>query len=129
MPNCIEVKDFAAYKCTESSIHLGGRAGINRARGIVTIDCGRGLGIHGGGCGDVDVVDCHIYGEHRPNYDCPDGNCDECIDRVGLTLASVYSGAHRDRETERWDWLPLGNYSDCFEAKATYTGLEFHNFA
>ena len=103
-------------------------AGENRASNITTIDCGYGLGIHGGGCGDVSVFDSDIYGENRLNYDCLDGSCPSCIDRYGLTLASLYSQAHRDRETEYWEFLPLGNYSDCFEAKATYTGLKFHNY-
>lgn len=70
-PSCTEVLDFTAYKCTESSIHLGGNSDINRARDIVSIDCGRGIGIHGSGCGDVEVIDCDIYGENRLNYDCP----------------------------------------------------------
>ena len=127
-PACTEVKDFTAYKCTESSIHLGGNSDINRAKNIVTIDCGYGLGIHGSGCGSVEAIDCKIYGENRENYDCPDGSCDSCIDRYGLTLAALWTDVHRDKETEHWEFLPIGNYSDCFTAKATYTNIEFHRF-
>jgi hypothetical protein len=77
-----------------------------------------------------------MYGEFVPNEDChtdeefPDNEneCDYCVNRYGLTLASMYHKEHRDRETERWEWMPLFNYSDCFIGTVEYRNLEFINF-
>ena len=131
-PSCTEVKDFKAYKCTQSSITLGGGSDINRGRDIVSIDVGQGIGVHGGECGDVELIDVDVYGEFRDNPDCKDvalGECDYCYSRYGLILPSIYSEAHKDKETINSEWMPMFNYSDCFESgKVTWTNVEFHNY-
>ena len=43
-------------------------------------------------------------------------------------MASIYSKEHRDREEEKWEWLPLYNYSDCFAGTVEYDGLEFFEY-
>ena len=129
--SCTEVKDFAAYKVTESSIMLGGGSGTNRGRDLVSIDVRYGIGIHGGECGNVELLNSDIYGELRANEDCYEtdiSDCDHCIDRTGLIFASIYTDVHRDSETIDWGFMPLFNYSDCFEGSVTYTNLKFHNF-
>ena len=113
------VRDFSAYKVTQSSIGLGSGSHKNQAENIVSIDVGHGIGVHGGNCGHVVIKNSKIYGDFADNTDCHGigGNhedCDHCIDRFGLTMASIYSTEHRDREEEKWEWLPLYNYSDCF---------------
>jgi len=99
----------------------------------VSIDVGQGIGIHGGKCGDVLIKDSKIFGENVDNKDCEGyegkwDQCDHCIDRFGLIFASIYEKEHRDRETEKWEWLPLYNYSDCFAGSATYEDVEFFNY-
>lgn len=128
---CAEVKNFAAYKVTMASVSLGGLTGTNQATNIVSIDVGLGIGVHGGGCGDVVVKDSHVYGEFAANEDCHDaepGSCAYCIDRFGMIFSSVYEGEHRDKETINWEWLPLGNYSDCFAGTVKYQDVNFYDF-
>lgn len=127
------VWDFSAYKVTQSSIGLGGGSHTNQAEDIVSIDVGHGIGVHGGNCGHVVIKDSKIYGDFPANQDCHgiggnDPACDHCIDRFGLTMASIYSTEHRDREEEKWEWLPLYNYSDCFAGTVKYDGLRFFEY-
>jgi hypothetical protein len=53
VPVCTCARDFAAYKVTEAAIMLGGWSETNKGHNLVSIDTGYGLGIHGGGCGNV----------------------------------------------------------------------------
>ena len=141
--DCTEVKNFAAYKVTQSSIGLGSESKENRASAIVSIDVGQGIGIHGGKCGNVLIKDSKVYGELPKNYDCHKwnggtpadfANCDHCYDRFGLIFASIYEEEHRDREVMNWEWMPLYNYSDCFygtngrNGEVTYKNVEFRNY-
>ena len=128
--SCTVVKDFKAYKCTQSSITLGGPSDINRATGIVSIDVGQGIGIHGGECGNVEILDSDIYGEFKENRDCdndPNG-CEYCIDRLGIVLPSIYNETHKDKETIDSDWMPMFNYSNCFTGEVLFEGLKFHDY-
>ena len=96
---------------------IGGASGKNKAKNIVSIDVGQGIGVHGGGCGNVRCKYCEFYGENRLNGDCvgvPQASCDHCIDRHGMVLNSIFSEAHRDKETINSEWMPLFNNSDCF---------------
>jgi hypothetical protein len=135
-PLCTAVRDFAAYKVTQAAIMLGGWSETNKGTALVSIDTGYGIGIHGGGCGNVVLEDSVMYGENADNQDChpdeqfPDtgGVCDYCVHRYGLTLASMYHKEHRDREIEHWYWMPLFNYSDCFIGTVEYNDLRFKNF-
>ena len=87
---CTIVRDFLAYKCTETSIMLGGPSDVNVGRNLTSIDNRYGIGIHSGGDGDAHVYDSAAYGENEDNEDCPpDGkgkNCDHCFDTTGVVL-------------------------------------------
>jgi hypothetical protein len=84
---CTIVRDFLAYKCTETSIMLGGPSDVNVGRNLTSIDNRYGIGVHSGNGGDAEVYDSVAYGENADNEDCPAGSvCDHCFDTTGIVL-------------------------------------------
>jgi len=126
---CTEVRDFVAYKCTHSTIVLGGPSDINRGRNIVSIDNHWGIAIHSGNDGKAELIDSTIYGEDELNKDCPVGSvCDHCLSSTGVTLNQACSGSHLDSQ-KKWFKHPL--WKQCtsgMRAEATYTRVLFKDF-
>jgi hypothetical protein len=85
--DCTIVHDFLAYKCTETSIMLGGPSDLNIGRNLVSIDNRYGIGLHSGNGGYAHLYDSRAYGENEDNEDCPEGSdCDHCFDTTGIVL-------------------------------------------
>merc|ERR1712242_45017 len=60
---CTIVRDFVAWKCTQSSIHLASASDANVGRNLTSIDNRRGIGIHGGADGSAYLYDSKVYGD------------------------------------------------------------------
>ena len=83
------MRNFLAYKCTETSMMLGGASDINVGRNLVSIDNVYGIGVHNGAGGEAHIYDSIAYGENEDNEDCPEGSpvpCDHCFDTTGIIL-------------------------------------------
>ena len=65
--SCTIVRDFVAWKCTQSSIHLAGASPANVGRNLTSIDNRRGIGIHGGADGSAYLYDSKVYGDLELN--------------------------------------------------------------
>lgn len=99
---CTEVKDFIAYKCTQSSVMHGGPSMINRGINLVSIDNHYGIAVHPG-AGTSELVDSFSYAEYVANEDCPENSpCDHCMTRGGVLMPLGAKGpagqAHLDRQ-------------------------------
>ena len=65
--SCTIVRDFVAWKCTQSSINLAGASPANVGRNLTSIDNRRGIGIHAGGDGSAYLYDSKVYGDLELN--------------------------------------------------------------
>lgn len=54
--DCSMIKDFTAYKVTETAIMLGGASGINRGKNIKAIDTRYGIGVFSAGGGNAEII-------------------------------------------------------------------------
>ena len=129
LQRCMEVHNFKGYKCTQATIHLGGRADLNVGKDLVSHDSHYGIAIMSGGGGDVLVKDSIVYGENTDNQDCPPGSdCDHCLDTIGVVANMPWPRAQPDHKT-KWFKLPLFKLStSSMTSQASYEDIKFKNF-